>query len=88
MAFGWRQQKNPTPTHIDKTLNFFAKVCMGLVVAVNSAPFLNATQASFVSWFLAALAPILMEAKRFWGVETTKNFIPKEDVEVMEDNTK
>lgn len=85
MAFGWKQQKNPTPTHVDKALNFAAKVCMGLVVAVNSAPFLNATQASYLSWLLGAAAPILMEAKRFWGVETTKEMIPKADVEVMED---
>jgi hypothetical protein len=85
MAFGWRQQKNPTPTHIDKALNFGAKVCMGLIVAVNSAPFLEANEASTISWFLGALAPILMEAKRFWGVETDQKMIPKEDVEVMEE---
>jgi len=85
MAFGWKQRKNPTPTHIVNGLNFAAKSCMGLVVAVNSAPFLSAEQASSISWYLAALAPILMQAKTLWGVETEETMIPKDEVSVMEE---
>lgn len=85
MAFGWKQRKNPTPTHIVRWLNFSAKTCMGLVVAINSAPFITAAQASTISWYLAALAPILMQAKSLWGVETEETMIPKNQVEVMEE---
>ena len=85
MAFGWNQRGNPTPTHIARWLNFGAKTCMGLVVAVNTAPFLTAAQASTVSFYLAAIGPILMEAKSLWGVETEETMIPKDQVDVMED---
>lgn len=85
IKFGWNQKGNPTPTHIATRLNVAAKCCMGLVVAVNSAPFLTASTASTISWFLAAIAPLLMEMKRLWGIETDEEMVPTENVDTMEE---
>jgi len=85
MAFGLKQWKNPTPKHIVLIFDTAAGICMLLVTGVNSAPFLNAEQASTFSWFLGLAAPILMRFKKLFGVETEETDVPIEDVSVMEE---
>lgn len=89
--FGWKEFNKPTPAYISRRINVWSAIFGVAGTAVNSAPFLDATQASAISWFICLGVAILQAIRPFYSVETTQKYVPIENVdamEVKEDNTK
>lgn len=76
--------QGPTPKFIARRIDIWSAIFGVLTVSVNSAPFINATQASSFSWFLGMGTALLQAVKPFYSVQTTETEVPIEDVEVMD----
>lgn len=76
--------KGPTPKRKADLIDMWMGIFGALTLLLNSAPFLNATQASTVSWFLGGGVAILPFVKKFYSVEITSPTVPTKDVDVAD----
>ncbi len=85
IKFGTQQLKNPTPHNVSMLFDFLAGVC-GIVAAfVTTASFIPHNVSDPISSIMTALfIPLLLLAKRFFGVSPHKDEIPAENVNEME----
>lgn len=87
--FGLNQRNNPTPKKVEARLEFAVKalgVVAGYLVIADWVP---AQVSNILSPIISSLLmPLLLEAKKLWGVEIDKRYVPTDQVEVIDEEAK
>lgn len=85
IKFGSKQLKNPTPHNVSMLFDFLAGACGIIAGFVTTAAFIGHTVSDVISSVLTALViPLLLLAKRFFGVPQQDEQIPVENVNEVE----
>ncbi len=88
IKFNANQLKNPTPKSISNFVNVFTVVAGALIAWIGTANFIPAQLSGILQSVLGLLLSIANGLKPFFGVETTKEAVPIEDVAVIDDTKK
>ena len=84
IKFNAKQLKNPTPSKISNAINVFTVIAGVIIGWIGTADFVPIHTTSVVQSILGLLLGIANGIKPFFGVETTKESVPIEEVTAMD----
>lgn len=89
VKFGSKQLRNPTPHKIGILMDFLSGVLSVVSAFFTTASFIDHDVSDIVTGIVSGLLiPILLLAKRFFGVPQTEDEVPVEDVTEVETKSK
>lgn len=88
MKFGTKQLNNPTPTKVSNFIQVFTIICGALVAWIATASFIPSNVATVIQSVLGLLLTMAQGLKPFFGVATSQQAVPIDEVGEMEEKPK
>lgn len=85
VKFGPKQRSNPTPKRVEFICDLLAKVFSGVAGLLTVMGFVSNDVSNLVGGIVnLILIPVVLEIKKYFGVQLPMKKVPVEDVEVVD----